>query len=374
MRIAYIHNLELEIDSRSQKEVTALINAGHEVLFLGWNKEANKLNEKKYVHIRNIDILIENICIKVKKGKGIKENAFSLLRYEFALRKWLKKHINEYDAIHCCSMDTQLIAYSIAKKSNKKTVYDIYDDYADSHSVGGALYKIIKRIDGHLIEKADSVIICSEKRIEQMASRKANKLYIIHNTPDIYTVDDNFNIKKSDRIKIAYVGNLNEGRYVLELAKLVSEKPDFEFHCGGDGTNAPEIEALSKSSPNVFFYGRLQYEQTLSLEAQCDIIPALYDPKIKNHKYAAPNKFYESLFLGKPTIMAHDTGVDDLVKKYNTGIVTHFDIKSIAEALLEIKKEIEYWRSSEERIRSIYKDFFSWDIMRERLLEVYDQL
>ena len=374
MRIAYIHNQELEIDSRSQKEIAALINAGHEILFLGWNKKVNKPNERKFVCIRNIELQIENICIKVKKGKGIKENAISLLLYELALRKWLKKHINDYDVIHCCSMDTQMIAYSIAKKANKKTVYDIYDDYADSHSVGGTLYKIIKRIDGHLIEKADSVIICSEKRIEQMASKKANKLYVIHNTPDLCTVNDDFSIKKSDRIKIAYVGNLNDGRYVLEIAKLISEKPDFELHCGGDGINANEIETLSKSFDNIFFYGRLQYEQTLSLESQCDIIPALYDPKVKNHKFAAPNKFYESLFLGKPTIVAYDTGIDDLVKKYNTGIVTHFDIKSIDAALLCIKREIDYWRSSKDRIRSVYKDYFSWDIMRERLLEVYEQI
>ena len=30
---------------------------------------------------------------------------------------------------------------------------------------------------------------------------------------------------------------------------------------------------------------------------------AIYDPNISNHYYAAPNKFYEALMLGKPLIM-----------------------------------------------------------------------
>ena len=69
---------------------------------------------------------------------------------------------------------------------------------------------------------------------------------------------------------------------------------------------------MRKPTPNAIFgflqigYGKLQYSQTLALESQCDIRVATYDPSIRNHKYSAPNKFYESLMLGKPIIMAKD--------------------------------------------------------------------
>ena len=375
MRIAYIHNIEIELDSRTQKEINVLRDYGHNILFLGWNKEINKKNEKKTVLVRDKNLSIENICIKVKKGKGLSSNLIPIIKYEIALIRWLIKNKNNFDVIHCCSFDTQLIAWPIAKIYKKKTVYDIYDDYADSHNIGDTLHYLIKKIDGYLIQFVDHLIICSEERVNQLSNRNYKKLAVIHNSPDIKNIDNNlFPIKKNNKIKIAYVGNLNDGRFVLELAQIISKLPEFEFHCGGDGIHKNELIELTQSCDNVFFYGRLSYEQVLSLESQCDIIPAIYDPSIKNHTYAAPNKFYEALYLGKPTIMVHNTGMDKIVDNYNTGETVSYDKKSISSALFSIKNNITFWKTSEKRLQELYKNKFSWQVMSDRLIEIYNTI
>lgn len=375
MKIAFIHNIEFEIDSRAQKEVSALLKAGHHVLFCGWNKEKNGSIEKKTIETRGQRIEIQNICYEVKKGKGLKENLVPLVKYEFSLIKWLVKNIKNYDAIHVCSLDIMFVALTIARIFGKKIVYDIYDDYADSHSVGSRLHRIIKKIDAYFIKRADVMIICSEKRIEQLASKEFKKLVVIHNTPDISTINSELiPVEKNDKLKIAYVGNLNDGRMVYEIAEMISKSQHMEFHCAGSGLHEQDIKTLAKNHSNIFFYGRLTYEQTLALESNCDVIPAIYDPSVKNHTYAAPNKFYEALFLGKPTIMIHNTGMDGMVDKYNTGITTEFSLEHIKEALNDISENLPSWKARETEIKEIYNKLFSWDIMESRLLNIYGEV
>lgn len=375
MRIAYIHNVEIEIDSRAQKEVSSLLKAGHQVQFCGWNKEKNGAIETKIIETRGQKFEVQNICYKVKKGKGLKENFKPLLTYEISLTRWLIRNRKNYDAIHACSLDVMLMAIPIAKMFGKKVIYDIYDDYADSHSVGERLHAVIKRIDAYLMKRADVVIICSEKRIEQMATKQVKKLVVIHNTPDISTIDANLMpTDNNKKLKIAYVGNLNDGRLVYEIAEMISTISSFEFHCGGSGLHEQDISQLSQAHDNIFFYGRLTYEQTLSLEYNCDVIPAIYDPSVKNHTYAAPNKFYESLFLGKPTIMIHNTGMDDMVDKYETGITTNYSIEDIKLAFDKIFHELPLWKKRDIAIKDIYHKLFSWEIMEMRLLEIYKNM
>lgn len=372
MNIAYIHNMEIVLDSRTQKEINSLVSNGHKAYFCGWNKDKDGPIEKCSIELRGKQFDFENICVKVKKRAGIRDNLGNLLKYYRQLDKWLKEHRNDVEAIHACNMDTAYAAMRFAKKYHKKFVYDIYDDYADAHVVGPRLYKIIKKIDAHIINNASEVIICSEKRFEQLASRKNKHIVVIHNTPDIKEVDPNLlRPKQSNRVKLVYVGNLDDTRYIVELVNIVGRIPDIELHIGGGGAVENEVKVAAEKYPNVFYYGRLTYEQTLSLESNCDILPALYVPTLKNHKYAAPNKFYEALYLGKPIIMFKNTGVDDLVEKYNTGVVTQFNDHELESAIVDMVKNISYWQSKSSEIKSIYKRYFSWNIMEERLLDIY---
>lgn len=372
MKIAYIHNVEIELDSRTQKEINSLLCAEHKVYFCGWNKEKDSKNEKKSMFLRGKEYIYENICISVKKRAGIKKNLIPLLRYFARLYKWLKEH-SDVDVIHACSLDTALVAHFFARKKIK-VVYDIYDDYADCHVVGPKLYKYIKKLDARVIKKSDVVIICSEKRIEQLAATNNNTV-VIHNTPDICNIKhDLFSIQKNNRKKIVYVGNLDDTRDIEKLMKITSKHDDWELNIGGDGNLSNIVNEYANKYDNVVYHGRMKYEDVLSLEAQCDVMPALYIPTLKNHKYAAPNKFYEALMLGKPIIMYENTGVDDLVIKYNTGLVSEYDEEHLEKVLVEIMDNLDFWKENSERIKKVYCDYFSWDVMEKRLMNIYKQI
>ena len=371
-KIVFLLDTEYILDSRAQKEINTLLKMGHEVLFCGWNKNESKKNEKTFIKIDDKNLIIENICIKVKKGMGIKENILNLILYEIKVLKFLLLKRKEYDYIHACNMDTAFAGVILKIFYKKKLIYDIYDDYADAHNCNNILYKFIKIIDKRIIKLANAVIICSEQRINQLAYIPS-KLYIIHNSPP-NIIDNKVRVKENDKIKIAYFGNLIRGRLIEELLEIVIKSTNLELYCGGDGELVDIFEEASKKYENIKFFGRVSYEEVLNFEKQCDIIPALYDPKFKNHSYAAPNKFYESLMLGKLLIMVKETGISELVSKYGLGVLIDFNKQSLKKGIEEVVDLKNKNKIQEEKLKNIYKKFFSWKIMEQRIKKIYEEL
>src|SRR5699024_3494791 len=133
-----------------------------------------------------------------------------------------------------------------------------------------------------------------------------NIIYV-HNTPQYQEFPSKEENKTNSKMKIAYIGILGEGRMIHELLDIVSRNNIYELHIGGFGQLEDVVRKYSNKYPNIIYYGKTSYEKTMLIESKCDILTALYDPSVKNHKYAAPNKFYESLMLGKPVIMIENT-------------------------------------------------------------------
>lgn len=364
-------NEELVLDARVQKEISSLVKVGYHVVFCGWDKKDSGKETTRIEEIRGNSIECIHIHKKVVHRKGLSQNLIPLIQYENELYQWLKKNSRDIDIVHACNLETALVASLFAKRFHKKLVYDIFDDCADCHPASKVLYKMIKNLDSKVISKADAVIICSEKRKEQI-SGTPKKLVVVHNSPDIKLIDvEKYALNDTKKYRIAYCGLLTDGRLIKELMKIVSRHNDWVLYIGGDGDISSDVVTMSKKYSNIKYLGRIPYEQVLAVEAQCDVIPALYDPAFKNHKFAAPNKFYEAMYLGKPTIMAHNTGMDDVVDKYHSGLTINFNEEELEVALCKIKNELLEWQNNSNMIKSTFNNEFSWETMENRLLEIY---
>ena len=60
-------------------------------------------------------------------------------------------------------------------------------------------------------------------------------------------------------------------------------------------------------------------EMTNLVMKEADIIYAMYCKSIPNHFFAAPNKFYESMFLGKPILSTIGIPLEEKIKEAGTG-------------------------------------------------------
>lgn len=376
-RVVLIRSNPVSPDPPVEKAADALISNGYDVSIIGWDRGSNIIEKNEILSLEHGHVKIVRLGIPAMFDGGIKKNLLPLVKFLIVLRKWLKNHKNEYDIIHSFDFDTGFVANKIAKKYNKKLVYHILDFYIDSHNIPGDFFKSkIKKAEFAIINSADATIICTEKRREQIEGATPKKLEIIHNTPKmVCQTDDIFNeIKNTSRCKIVYVGILAASRFLKEIIKFVEQDDRFEFHIGGFGAMENEIIAAAGRCERIYYYGKLQYYQTLALEQSCDIMTAIYDPQVPNHKFAAPNKFYESLMLGKPIIMARNTGFDEIIESNHIGCLIEFDENGLSMALNKMIDGKDAWAYVGDRMKRLYKEQYSWLEMERRLVALYNNL
>lgn len=374
MNIIFIRSNPVDPDSRVEKEINSLLKQNHLIKILAWDRSEDYKVKKNVLFLENGNVDIFRFGIPATFGGGMKKNLLPLLKFQLNVFQWLNNNKDSFDAIHACDFDTAFISSKIAFKYEKKFVYDIFDYYVDAFNVPKKIKKMIEKKDKEIINNSDAVIICTEKRKEQIGDVNQKNIHVIHNSPPMYINDKvgRFNLNK-EKIKIVYVGILDDGRLIKETAEIVKNNIDYEYHVAGFGRLAPLLEEMSQKYKNIFFYGKIPYIQTLELEKNCDIMTALYDPAVPNHNYAAPNKFYEALMLGKPLIMAKNTGMNEVIEKYKIGVVIEYGEKSLEEGinrLVELKDE---WPKISCNMKNIYRDNYSWNEMENRLLKIYSE-
>ena len=135
-----------------------------------------------------------------------------------------------------------------------------------------------------------------------------------------------------------------------------------------------KIAAFSQQCERIHYYGKLPYSEVLKLESECDVMTVLYDPRIPNHKYAAPNKLYEALMLGKPFVMCTDTGWDYLVEEEKVGVLIGCSKQGLKEGLDKLYEKRAQWEDMSKRGKALYKSQYSWEVMKERLSDLYDEI
>lgn len=360
-------------DSRVEKEVNSLNKAGYDITVVAWDRSSKYKTNESYLYLNDGEVKIHRFGIPAKYGAG-KNNIKAFIIFQYRLLIWLLRNRHQYQIIHACDFDTAFTAYHCAKILKKKLVFDIFD-YLFTNTDGK--YTIFKKyivyLQRKIINRANGTIICTEKRIEQIGKARPNKLVVIHNTPQLSGKLEKFDLD-INKVKIVYVGILQNDRLLMELAEVIKEIPDCELHIGGFGKYESYFEQLSYKQKNIFYYGKLSYDKTLNLENSCDIMTAIYDPSIGNHYYAAPNKFYEALALGKPLIMVKNTGMSEVVIKNNIGEVINYNKESLNTAIKNLINRKNEWVEIAYKMKEIYKNNYNWIEMEKRLIAFYREL
>lgn len=371
--IVMLRSNPVDPDSRVEKEANSLIKAGFNVEILAWDRSAAYKVKESFLTLSHGALKIYRFGIPAEFGAG-KKTLKAFLLFQITIFFWLIKNRKKYNIIHACDFDTAFTAFQIARVFRKKMVFDIFDYlYTGAEQSNNLFKKSIVYFQHKIINQADGTIICTEKRMEQINGSKPKKLAVIHNSPP--TIQGNLKAYRisENKLKIVYVGILQEGRFLIELGETIQRSPDCELHIGGFGKYERHFADLSENYSNIFYYGKLSYEKTLELENSCDIMTAIYEPS-NDHYFAAPNKFYESLMLGKPVIMVKNTGMSEIVSQYDIGELMDFDKESLKKAIENLINRKEEWETISSRMKKLYNKSYSWKEMERRLLQFYSDI
>lgn len=377
MRVILIRSTEVMPDPPVEKMADALIDSGHEVKILAWDRSERYRERTNRKQLAEHEADIIHFGIPAVYCGGIKKNFSALWKFQCWIIGWLMKHRNEYDVVHAFDFDTGFAAMLCCKRYGKKFIYHILDYYVDGHALPSKfLNRIVEFFEIRVINAADTTILCTEKRIVQIGKASPKQVCVIHNTPDaLLQPNASFQLQSvNGKMKIAYVGILAGARLLKEIVEAVAQMDDVEMHIGGFGEYEAWMQEAAQKHGNIFFYGKLQYSDTLALESQCDVMAATYDPSFRNHKYAAPNKFYESLMLGKPIIMSQETGYDDVIREHDIGLLAEYSENGIRNAVRTLDERRTDWIAMGKRAKKLYEERYSWEIMKQRINQLYEKL
>jgi glycosyltransferase involved in cell wall biosynthesis len=362
--VVCLRSTSLSSDPRTKRFAGWLREAGYRTISIGWDRLGDTPGPSP-------DSSIILAQIPASYGGGMRL-LWPLVRWQWFLLKWLFCNRKRFDVIQAADLDTALPALVMRLVFGKKLVYDIHDYYIDSHIMPALLKSPLKRLEDFVISNANGTIIVSESRRGQLKDARPRLLQVVANVPErsetTAQADDS-----TAKLRLIYVGILVDCRGVIEMCEVIKSHPDWRLDIGGRGPAESEVRTLAEQSDNIYFYGRLEYSDTLALTERADCLIATYDPSIPNHRHSSPNKFGEALMCGKPLIVARGTGIDQLVEKHNVGFVVPYGDKVELERALAV---VANWTDAErcaygEHVRHVYRKHFSTEEMKRRLLSIY---
>ena len=336
--IILIRSNDIVSDPRAMKYVNFYQAESIQYRLIGWDREGSFNLARHAYYYKN----------KAGYNIGGFKAALNRLKWFIFVITTLRKHNKkEPITIHACDLDSAFPAVVYKKFFNKsiKIIFDIFDWYSatlyNQHPIILQSFKYMERI---AIQSVDHIILCEPERKEQIPySIDKNKISILPNIPNfsdrsfLFT-DPQYKFNNSI-ITFAYVGGLVHERCIDEIIELAT-KGHINLLIAGYGDEKYKKKLLNLSNyPNIKYFGKVEYKTGLNIMYNADIIYAMYETTNPNHIYAAPNKYYEAMFLGKPIFTTKGTIVERKVNQNNIGYVSHASIQAISNAIDSITRE-----------------------------------
>lgn len=278
---------------------------------------------------------------------------------------------NKYSIIHACDFDTIIPAFLFSKIRRVPLFYTIYDYYSANIPDNLKIFKkFISTLEDYFISSADCVFVVDQNRLEQIKRCKINDVAVINNSPlDVPLV----NLTADHDFTIFYAGALSKSRGIEMLLELAKRMPDVQLSIAGSGTEESKVKDAMKKCNNIQFLGQIPYQKVIACSLQADVLIALYDPRIENHKFASPNKLFEAMMLSKPIITSDNKSLENYICDEKCGITVRYGyIDNLLGAVLQLKQSHELCQNLGQNGRNAYERKYSWDIMKDRLLLKYD--
>ena len=279
------------------------------------------------------------------------------------------------DVIHAFNLDTLIPALFVKLVKRVKLCYTIYDFYADilPEQVPGVIRKCVASIEKFGIRFTDILFLVDETRYEQVRGARINKVVYIYNSPYDY-FNPQIVSRSASEVIIFHAGFILKTRGLDHMASAIRDLDGIKLVIAGVGPDKDVLDQAILQS-NFQYIGRIPYEEVIRRTLEADILFAFYDLKIPNNKLASPTKLFEAMMCAKPIIVNEGTTANTIVAEEKCGLaVPYGDVEAIREAVVKLKNDANLRQALGNNGRRAYETHYSWEIMRNRLINAYDEL
>lgn len=302
-------------------------------LAIGWDRKGENLYRENTIYFRK----------KTGYNIGGFEASYYRILWMLFLMKTFYRYRKDIKMIHAFDLDAAYPAtlFKFLFHRKIKTIFDVCDWFSSNFDKEKSLIKrIFKIMEKFTIKYSDEVIICEPERIRQIPYKLNKPELIVPNTPaftsyDFLQKDEKFQFN-NPLLVLSYVGGFSKSRLLDELLDLV-QKSKINLLIAGFGEKDIENRCIQlQSLPNFKYFGKVKYLDGLNIMYNSDLIYAMYSSKNSNNIYAAPNKYYEAMLLGKPILTNKGTILTEKIINNGIGYVVSENYEDIQLVLSSI--------------------------------------
>lgn len=333
-----------------------------------------------------VSYISENVSIRrFKRNIHIKNRILNKIGKLIGHLMWLIKVLNFYRSqniacINAHSLTVLPLCVILKMMTGAKLVYDTHELESQTNGAGKYRRVISKFIESKLISFADVNIFVSTS-IKDWYLREFNvsNSHVVLNCPIPKNVTkgnvfrDKFNIPSEKKIFL-YQGVLSAGRGIELILEAFSQLGDTDnvVVIMGYGPLECLVKDEANKHDNIYFHDSVSPTVLLSYTASADVGLSIIFPTSLSYEYCMPNKLFEYINAGIPSIVSPTVEQKNFVQKQAVGIaISGYNASNLVEAVISMndlasydlainKAKITYtWLTESEKIKTIYTELFS---------------
>lgn len=378
MHVAMLLSNPFRPDPRVLKEAVSLVQAGHDVTVICWDRASEMRPDERLVFGVRI-IRVQDVPSSY--GLGTRQ----LLRVPLF---WLAilpilNHIQP-EVVHCHDFDTLPVGLLWGRLHRRPVIYDAHEYYADLckprlRGAGGKLLYWLIHISERIGAYMASAVVTVDQSLGNIYGRLNQRVVILDHYPNRALAAKAATIFARSDLTLLYIGRLSEDRGLLiyvDILRRLRERGILAcLRLAGDFTPPEEEHKLYERwravEDFVDVVGWVPYGQVPALLRSADVGLVLLQPESR-YKVALPVKILEYMAVGLPIVASDFPPITAIIKEAQCGVVVN---PLDPEAAVE---HIAYWcehpneaQAIGENGRQAVLETYHWEALVERLDRLY---
>jgi len=365
-------------DPRVYNEAASLLNTGHEVTVIAWDREKRNPTKQNWDGIEIIRLRTRLLPKRYRFGSSFWVGLNLLLWQRQAYRRALiLNKENRLDVIHCHDLDTLAIGTRLKRKLKIPLIYDAHEiyGYMMTRIFPHWVASMFLRLERRLIRKVDRIINVGESQKRYFDRITDKPISVIMNCKPLQSLD--YLLPSNEKgFTLLYIGGLYRVRGIIMLVKAAKELPSVLCLIGGIG-HPRYVQALkeecSKTS-NVTFLGTVPFDQVIPMTMEADAIFCMFNPGDPNSLIGTPNKLFEAMVCGRPIICTKGTYSGELTEQEEIGLAIEYSEQALKEAIIKLRDNPGLRERLGKNALKAALTKYNWQKQEEKLIELYKNL
>ncbi|MCX6671997.1 MAG: glycosyltransferase family 4 protein [Euryarchaeota archaeon] len=371
MKILMVLSKEFIVDPRVYREATSLVKAGHQVTVVMWDRHALYEPESTVNGIRVVRL--HNTGCMQRLPHDVIRNP---LWWWHAYQKGVQLYNNgfDFDVVHCHDLDTLLSGVLLKNKLKCTLVYDAHEifGYMIENDVPRIVTAFAFRMEKILIRHVDHLITVNDALHDYFKTIYKKPITIVMNCKELPF--QQYSPPKNKVFTVSFIGNLTPDRLFPQIINALGEIPGIRFVVAGKKENMKQFEEIKTTASkykNVEFLGQIPIEEVLQRTCEANVVITPVDPSTTAAKIGTPNKLFEAMACGRPSILTKGAYAAKIAEDLHIGIAVDYTIDAVKEIVAKLRDNPQLCETLGRNAFEAAKNTYNWGIMEKRLLNIY---